>query len=38
MSKFGDGLSIEFVRAVKNGQISELFTKADVDHFAASKG
>lgn len=38
MSKYGDGLNIEFVRAVKKGQIPEPFTKADVDHFAASKG
>ena len=38
MSKFGDGLNIEFIRAVKNGQISEPFTKADVDYFATSKG
>ena len=38
MSKFGDGLNIEFARAVKSGQISEPFTKADVDYFAASKG
>lgn len=38
MSKYGDGLNIEFVRAVKNGQISEPFTKADVERFAVSKG
>lgn len=38
MSKFGDGLNIEFVRAVKKGKISEPFTTADVDDFAASKG
>lgn len=38
VSKFCDGLNIEFVRAVKNGQISEPFTKADVDYFVASKG
>lgn len=38
MSKYGDGLSIEFVRAVKKGEIPEPFTKADVEHFAASKG
>lgn len=36
MSKYGDGLNIEFARAVKNGQISEPFTKADVEQFAVS--
>ena len=38
MKKYGDGLNIEFVRAVKTGQISEPFTKDDVAHFAAQKG
>lgn len=38
MSKFGDGLNIEFVRAVKKGQIAEPFTKVDVEKFALEKG
>lgn len=38
MSKFGDGLNIEFVRAVKKGQIAEPFTKGTVEKFASNKG
>ena len=38
MRKYGDGLNIEFVHAVKNGQISEPYTTADVELFVTSKG
>lgn len=38
MPKYGDGLNIEFVRAVKLGIISEPFSKDDVEKFAESKG
>lgn len=38
MKKFGDGLNIEFARAVKAGAISEPFCTNDVALFAKSKG
>lgn len=38
MKKFGDGLNIEFVRAVKSGVIAEPFCTYDVLLFAKTKG
>ena len=38
MSKFGDGLNIEFIRAVKAGVIAEPFCVHDVMLFAKNKG
>lgn len=38
MRKYGDGLNIEFVRAVKKGQISEPFSRYDVERFALQQG
>lgn len=38
MSKFGDGLGIELVRAIKSGRISEPFTRNDVEKFVEEQG
>ena len=38
MAKYGDGLGIEFVRAVKKGFIKQPFTTQDVKWFAQYKG
>ena len=34
MKKFGEGLNIEFLKAVKMGQIKEPFSREDVAKFA----
>lgn len=38
MAKHGDGLAIEFVRAVRAGLVREPFTTEDVKVFAQSQG
>ena len=38
MKKFGEGLNIEFAKAVRAGQIKEPFSKDDVEKFAELKG
>ena len=38
MSKYGEGFSLEFARAVRQGLIDEPFTTQDVKNFAAMKG
>lgn len=38
MKKFGEGLNIEFLKAVKMGQIKEPFSREDVAKFAEMKG
>ena len=38
MRKFGDGLNIEFARAVKSGIVSEPFSKDDVAKFSEKNG
>lgn len=38
MNKYGDGLNIEFVRAVKQGLVQQPFCTDDVRAFAHSKG
>jgi len=38
MAKYGRGLNIEFVEAVKKGEVSEPFATEDVRIFIKSKG
>lgn len=38
MRKFGEGLNIEFIKAVKAGAIAEPFSREDVEKFAQEKG
>ncbi|WP_025436198.1 hypothetical protein [Peptoclostridium acidaminophilum] len=38
MAKYGRGLNIEFVAAVKNGEINEPFCTKDVRDFAKNRG
>ena len=38
MAKYGQGLNIEFVKAVKNGEVSEPFKTEDIRRFAKSRG
>lgn len=38
MTKYGNGLNVEFAHAVKLGLINEPFSSSDVKNFAISKG